>query len=155
MSRKAQALPMNTVIIAILVVLVLFVVGAFFLSGTGGIAKQIRSIFIGGTAGQARVFAEQTCEQRCIQIPSLQDPTKSSYCKDSFLIDENNDGEAEALPNTNPKQYYKYYCWGSTDESIGRRSLNRPCPLEDGRIPEKYCVPSGQPLGGGLQGPTQ
>lgn len=139
MSRKAQALPLNTVILAILVVLVLFVVGAFFLGGTGGIAKQIRSIFYQGTAGQDRVFAEQTCDQRCIQIPLLQDPSKSSYCTQSFFIDEDNDGEAQYKANTDPKQYIKYYCYNRKGREPDSESLNVPCPLEDGRMPEQYC----------------
>jgi len=146
MSRKAQALPLNTVILAILVVLVLFVVGAFFLGGTGGIAKQIRSIFYQGTAGQDRVFAVQTCQQRCDSLKLLpaSDVAKSSYCKDEFLIDENNDGEAEFDGTGNAKKYYKYYCWNrqisEKPEDLTPRSLNVPCPLDDGRTPERYCA---------------
>src|SRR3989344_4053642 len=142
MSRKAQGLPLNTVILAILVVLVLLVVGAFFLGGTSGISKQIRSIFYGSTAGQDRVFAVQTCQQRCdsLKLLPVADVSKSAYCGQSFLIDENNDGEAEFVAASDPKKYYQYYCWGTDDEAAGRRSLNMPCPLNDGKIPEQYCV---------------
>lgn len=127
MDKRGQALPMNTVIITILVVLVLIVIAVFFLSGTEGITKTIKDVFFGTTAGTDRVFAVQTCKQRCDQLQLLPEPAKSAYCTSSFGIDENNDGEADFVPNSKPKQYYKYYCWG---EDLGeRKSLNVPCTV--------------------------
>lgn len=145
-TKKAQGLPMNTVIIAILVVLVLFVVGAFFLGGTGGISKQIRSIFYQSTAGQDRVFAVQTCQQRCDSLKLLPESSykDSAYCKQSFFIDEDNNGEAEFDGTAATKKYVSYYCWGkATPAKQGDptpRSLNAPCPLDNGQTPEQYCV---------------
>ncbi|MBI1972980.1 hypothetical protein HYS50_03170 [Candidatus Woesearchaeota archaeon] len=144
MSRKAQALPLNTVILAILVVLVLFVVGAFFLGGTGGIAEQIRSIFYQGTAGQDRVFAVQTCQQRCdsLKLLPVADVAKSAFCSQSFFIDEDNDGEADCTPDKRcPREnrvYKKFYCY--TRGATGSESLGVSCPLDDGRTPEQYCA---------------
>lgn len=141
MSRKAQALPMNTVIIAILVVLVLFVVGAFFLGGTSGVSKFIRGFFYDTIAGQDRVTAVGICKTRCDSLEILpQSSWKSSaYCKESFSIDENNDGEAEFVPGSDPKQYVKYYCYPRNDGE----SLGIPCPqTKDGIVqsPEQYCL---------------
>jgi len=155
MSRKAQALPMNTVIIAILVVLVLFVVAAFFLGGTGGIMKQIRSLFYGTTAGTAEVLAVQTCEQRCEQLKLLPRTSipSSAYCTQHFFIDKDNDGEADFVDPQDTKQgYKKYFCFGETTQA--RQSLNVPCRLDDGTVADTLCR-GGQPLSGGLQGPTK
>ncbi len=143
MFRKAQALPMNTVIIAILVVLVLFVVGSFFLGGTGGITKTIRQIFFGTVAGQDMVFALQTCGQRCQSLNVL--PTEaipdSAYCKQAFFIDEDRDGEADYVPGSSPKVYNQYFCYIQGDSSRGIVSLDAPCVLENnGHGPDKFCA---------------
>lgn len=141
MSRKAQALPMNTVIIAILVVLVLVVVAAFFLGGTGGIMKTIRSIFHGTTAGTDRVLAMDICKTRCDQIQTWSHVAAkdSAYCKQPFKIDSDNDGDADYVDPNDPKSgFIEYYCntpplvpIGSALES--RKSLNVPCSLADGK----------------------
>ena len=110
-SKKAQGLPMNTVIITILVILVLFVVAAFFLGGTSGLTKTIRGIFFDVNAGQDRTLAVQTCKQRCDQLSTMPADTitwgESAYCKSPFFIDEDNDGEAQKDTAGN---YIKYYC---------------------------------------------
>jgi len=146
MSRKAQALPMNTVIIAILVVLVLFVVGAFFLGGTSGVSKFIRGFFYDTIAGQDRVTAVGICKARCDSLEILPQSswTSSAYCKESFSIDENNDGEAEFDMTGDVKQYDKYYCYPRS----GDESLDVPCPQTvtipnaDGTTTEKVQSPS-------------
>lgn len=147
MSRKAQALPMNTVIIAILVVLVLFVVGAFFLGGTSGVSKFIRGFFYDTIAGQDRVTAVGICKSRCDSLEILPQSSRqvSAYCKESFSIDENNDGEAEFDMVGDKKVYKQYYCY---PRGAGAESLDIPCPQtitdEDGKSitqsPEQYCL---------------
>ncbi|HLC71957.1 MAG TPA: hypothetical protein VJH37_00070 [Candidatus Nanoarchaeia archaeon] len=147
MSRKAQGLPLNTVILAILVVLVLLVVGAFFLGGTSGISKTIRGIFYGSTAGQDRVFAVQTCNQRCDSLKLL--PTSalpdSAYCKQTFSIDTDNNGEAEFVSSSDPKQYIKYYCHNKKSIEPTSESLDAPCVLDNGDGPDKFCVSGYKP----------
>lgn len=157
MSRKAQALPMNTVIIAILVVLVLFVVGAFFLGGTSGVSKFIRGFFYDTIAGQDRVTAISICKSRCDSLEILPQSawTSSAYCKESFSIDENNDGEAEFDKVGDTKVYRQYYCYPRS----GKKSLDIPCPQtfeKEGRSvtqsPEQYCLKT-IPLPANVAGP--
>ena len=144
MSRKAQALPMNTVIIAILVVLVLFVVAAFFLGGTSGVMSKIRSLFYGSIGGQDKLTAVQTCNLRCDAVKALPVsaiPT-SAFCMQSFLIDENNNGEADYDPtsSTNQKKnYYRFYC--NKQVSGLDKSLDVPCVLDNGDGPDTFCKP--------------
>lgn len=141
MSRKAQGLPLNTVILAILVVLVLFVVAAFFLGGTAGIMKQVRSLFYGTTAGTDRVLNSQTCEQRCEQLKLLPRTaiSSSAYCTQSFFIDTDNNGEADLLnPNDSKAGYKPYYCYEKTSE-LSSGNLGVPCRLDDGTVVETLC----------------
>ena len=143
MSRKAQALPMNTVIIAILVVLVLFVVGAFFLGGTGGIMKTIRQIFGGSVGGQDMVFAVQTCNHRCesLKLLPVDSIPKSAYCDQPFLIDSNKDGEADFTTGKDGKKVYKrHYCFKEEDGDEETISLNVPCALDNGHGPSDFCA---------------
>ncbi len=151
MSRKAQGLPLNTVILAILVVLVLFVVGAFFLGGTSGVSKQIRSIFYQNQEGQDRVFAVQTCNQRCDSLKLLPASAyeKSPYCNSFFLIDSNNDGEADcnSLNGICPKEgkvYKKFYCYTQNVEGT-TGSLDAPCTLPNGEGPKEFCASDYKP----------
>lgn len=143
MSRKAQALPMNTVIIAILVVLVLFVVGAFFLGGTGGIMKTIRQIFSGSIGGEDMVFAVQTCQHRCesLKLLPVSSIPKSAYCDQPFLIDNTKDGEADFITGADGKKVYKkHYCYREEGIQKEEVSLNVPCTLDNGHGPDKFCA---------------
>ena len=91
--KRGQGLPLNAVVIAILVVLVLVVLAAFFLFGSSKIGEKIRTSFFGPTSGTDRVFAVQSCENLCEQaqfLPEIQQGT-SGFCKQSWQIDENND----------------------------------------------------------------
>ncbi len=143
MSRKAQALPLNTIILAILVVLVLVVVAAFFLGGTGSIMKSIREIFYGTTAGTSRSLAIDTCNLRCEQIKDKPASLikNSAYCQDSFKIDLNNDGEADYVnPNDQTRGFKQYHCNlkpGTVDEK--KFSLDVPCLLADGIPANTLC----------------
>ena len=108
MNKKAQGLPLSTIIVAILVIVVLIVVLIFFLGGMGGMSTKIKSIFFGATAGVDKSLAIEYCRQYCISAQSLPESARgsSSFCKKYFYIDEDNDGEADKDANGNLIQWY-------------------------------------------------
>jgi len=114
MNKKGAELPLTTMIVAIIVIVVLVVIIAFFLSGTYSLKQAISRIFYGTTAGTDESLAVQICQQNCEIARTLPEEIRkdSQFCKQSFSIDKNNDGEAEYTvdPSTNKKTYTKYYC---------------------------------------------
>lgn len=139
MNKRGVELTLNTVIIGILVVLVLIVIITFFLGGTAGLTRTIRGIFYGTTAGTSEALAVQTCNNRCDQASILPIPTAraaSAFCKQSFEIDKDNDGEADYTLVDKKKVYDKYYCWPGTDKAEEGKArefyLNVPCDFECG-----------------------
>lgn len=139
MAKRGQSLPLNTIIIAIIVVVVLIAIITFFLSGTSGLTRTIRSVFYGTTAGTDKVLAVQTCEQRCEQAKSMPENLRrtSAYCASSFNIDENNDGEADyATPGDKNSGYAKFFCYRSPP-GTGEQSLNVPCIASAGELTQQ------------------
>ncbi len=133
-SKKGLELSINTIIILVLVVLVLVIVAVFFTGTTGKLANQIKSIFFGSTAGYDRSLAIQNCESYCDQLQTFGSEeaqtraSSSAYCKQSFLVDTDNDGKADT----------RFYCsdnpavvpTGDTTEGIrAAMSLQVPCAV--------------------------
>ncbi|MBT3865542.1 hypothetical protein HOF78_00375 [Candidatus Woesearchaeota archaeon] len=120
--KKGVELTLNTVIIAILVVLVLIVVIGFFLGGTSKAKNTISDIFSAGIAGSDFGLAVQQCENYCDQAkdwsPALKE--KSPYCTKAFNLDIEGTGEAKTHINGEKKVANSYYCGGTT--------LSIPCP---------------------------
>lgn len=113
MNKKAQGLPLTTIIIAILVILVLVIVVVFFLGGFRGITQKISGVFSKTISGSDLNFAIHTCQNYCDQAKILptQDLKKTSaYCTSWFNIDKNNDGEAEKIG----EKYIRHYCFAGT-----------------------------------------
>lgn len=99
MSKRAQGLPIRTIVIAAIAMLVLVLVIAFFLGVLTPIFKETREI---AGATEADVVAAQTkCSQLCIQARGISEPTKwssSGYCIwESDEKDWDGDGAAEKL----------------------------------------------------------
>ena len=88
-NKKAQGMPINVIIIAISVLVVLVIIIAFFAGGFSGIGNKIRDLFAGKTQGQAKDIAIQTCEEACDVAESLSGEAikRSSYCTSSFIVD--------------------------------------------------------------------
>lgn len=122
-SKKAQALPMNTIVIAIIVLVVLIIILVFFLGGISSIAQKIRDLFTGATAGTDKQTALQFCQEYCDQ------GRYSMWCTKTFKIDTDGDGIADKDPDT--KQYIKFYC-GTPAKIINPNepmdSLGLSCP---------------------------
>ena len=128
-NKRGQGLPLTTVVIAILVVVVLVVIVAFFLGGTSGLTKTIKSVFFGTTAGTDKALAIQNCNQYCDQAKSLPQGQiiSSPYCTKHFFIDEDLDGEADTVNNLG-KDYIKFYCQDQLADANKQRSLQVSCP---------------------------
>lgn len=130
MNKKGAELSMNLVIIAVLAIIVFVIVVIFVLGGFGASTSKIKNIFFGTLVGTDRTIAVQTCQTRCEQAKLLPVATraKSSYCKDSFYMDEDGNGEADKDTNN---QYIKFYC---SNGAIERVNLGVDC---NGLLDEK------------------
>ncbi len=120
-NKKGVELTLNTVIISILVLLVLIVVIGFFLGGTGKMKSTVSDIFGQSMEGTDIDVALAQCQSWCDQTKTrptqlLQEET--SYCKHTFALDVNNNGELEG-------DELEYKCYGDP--------LNVPCVTGDGK----------------------
>ena len=123
-NKKGVELTLNTVIVAILVVLVLVLLIGFFLGGTGKLKDMVGTIARQTSAGTDISIALDQCKSYCTQAkgwsPLLQ--SNSPYCKFGFKLDINSDGEAEKEGN----KYKEFGC-----SQLGEL-LYTPCPeVED------------------------
>lgn len=117
--KKAQGLPLTTIVVAILVLLVLVMLVVFF---TGGFSKIFTSVKGLEPATETDVAAAQAkCSQLCIQAQSLTNPDRwkeTGYCTYTNKKDWDGDGEAE-----------EKFCWESPINSfcnakIGEQALS-------------------------------
>lgn len=131
MDKRGAEITLNTVIIGILVVIVLVVLVTFFLGGTSGISKTIRSVFYGTTSGTDKALAIEICKSRCEQAKALPESLRSgsAYCTDPFTIDENNDGEADFVNVGDVKKYLRFYCDSAIGNGVEYRELTQDCIL--------------------------
>ncbi|MBT7107025.1 hypothetical protein HN943_01590 [archaeon] len=94
-NKKGQGLSMNTIIIAILAILVLVVIAAFFTGGMTGLVDRIKGIYGSQPIDETQAILE--CEGFCNSYTSL--PTveeyKTNYCEKKFGLDTDNDGSAD------------------------------------------------------------
>src|SRR3989338_2996526 len=123
--KKGMELSLNTIIIAIIAIILLVAVVSFFLFGFKGLTDRIKVIFYGTTAGTDIVLAQQTCNSYCQNAALLPENIRegSPYCKHTFFIDEDNNGEADKDAGNN---YIKYTCFPDTD------TISVPCTVKVG-----------------------
>lgn len=132
--KKGVELSLNTIIIAVIVIVLLVSVISFFLFGFKGLTDRIKGVFYITQAGTDRVFAEQACASYCQNAELLQTATAklaSPYCNKAFYIDGNNDGEADKDSITN--EYIEYYCGAKTANAkanVNAKYLNVDCTLK-------------------------
>jgi len=95
MDKRGQGgLSMNTIIVAIIGIIVLLLIVTFFTGGTSTIFGKIRDVFTGGTAGYDRDLAVSNCQNFCERAklgPSAQIGA-SAYCNEKFDIDGDEGG---------------------------------------------------------------
>ncbi len=134
MNKKAQGLPLTTIIIAILVVVVLIVIVAFFLGSSSGLVKSIKGIFFKTTAGTDMTIAVESCKQYCEQAKGLSASLRgsSAYCTQTFNIDRDNNGEADRVGDKPDGKLIKWQC-NLITEIEDTKSLNVPCADENGK----------------------
>ncbi|MBU1204195.1 MAG: hypothetical protein KKG60_03970 [Nanoarchaeota archaeon] len=106
--KKGAELSMNVIIIAILAILVLVIVAAFF---TGGMARLME--LISGTRPDSISTATSMCQSDC-DVASIrgtpQEKTNSKYCRQTFRLDNDEDGKIDTTPDGSPRYYH---CWES------------------------------------------
>lgn len=107
-SKKGAELSMNVIIIAILAILVLVIVAAFF---TGGISNLMG--IISGTKPDSLSTATSLCQSDCDMASAMQTPqekTNSRYCRETWKLDADADGKVDVDAAGETK---KYSCWES------------------------------------------
>ncbi|MBI2040826.1 MAG: hypothetical protein HYT16_01865 [DPANN group archaeon] len=95
MAAKAQGLPINLIILAIIAALVLVLVVAFTVGGASNIFGKISkgSKVIGGDLETTRAACKSFCD-RIQSVSSIDDWTKGQYCVRSFALDLDSDGKS-------------------------------------------------------------
>lgn len=92
--RGATELSMNTIILAIIGIIVLLLVITFFTGGLSTVFGKIRGVFTGGTAGYDVDLARTQCEDFCRRAVDLDQGVDSTYCKYTFNnVDIDRDGK--------------------------------------------------------------
>ena len=90
MDKKGQGgLSMNTIIIAIIGIIVLLLIVTFFTGGMTTVFGKIRGVFGGGTAGYDVDLAKANCQAYCERAKLLDtDVAKSTstFCTQAFPI---------------------------------------------------------------------
>ncbi len=99
--KQAQGLPLNMVVLALIALLVIVVVFAYFTGVFGKVFKQTAAL---QETMQGEVTSAQTkCAQYCISIQNsakeVSDWETSDFCTEPFEIDADGDGKDET-----------YYC---------------------------------------------
>jgi len=105
-NKKGAELSVNVIIIAILAILVLVIVAAFF---TGGIASLMG--IISGTKPDSISTATQICQSDCeiaSAMTTQQEKTNSKYCSQTWKLDKDKDGEIDTKPDGS---IINYQCW--------------------------------------------
>jgi len=94
--KKAQGLPITTIVLAIVGLLVLFVLIAFFSGGFGKAARTATQVS-GGELEAKITNARNQCSQLCLQASPQDVPAQkvSVYCKKPIWIDLNGDSKVD------------------------------------------------------------
>lgn len=92
MNKKGQGgLSMNTIIVAIIAIIVLVLIVGFFTGSTASIFGKINTVFKGGTAGADLALSRSFCESYCQTAKLNKDAEESTYCQKTFDIVNNKD----------------------------------------------------------------
>ncbi len=97
--RGQEGLSMNTIIIAIIGIIVLLLIVTFFTGGMSTIFNKIRGVFGGGTAGYDVDLAKAQCQSYCERAKLNQETSQptSTYCTQVFDILKT-DGSGDTEP---------------------------------------------------------
>ena len=101
--RGQEGLSMNTIIIAIIGIIVLLLIVTFFTGGMSTIFNKVRGVFGGGTAGYDIDLAKTNCQAYCgrAKLTDTNPQPSSTYCTQEFDITKTDgSGETEKLKCT-------------------------------------------------------
>ena len=99
-NKKGAELSFNMIIIAVLGILVLVVVAAFFISNFTNFGSSIDDLNIDKVS-----VAQSTCNSACDLDKSIK---SQSYCTTTFNLDRNKDGRVDTDSENNA---IEYHCW--------------------------------------------
>tara|TARA_Y100000034_G_scaffold149_1_gene244 strand:- start:1100 stop:1453 length:354 start_codon:yes stop_codon:yes gene_type:complete len=90
MNKKGQGgLSMNTIIIAIIGIIVLLLIVTFFTGGMATVFGKIKGVFGGGTAGSDMALSRSFCESYCQTAKLNKDKIgESTYCNKKFDVED-------------------------------------------------------------------
>jgi hypothetical protein len=106
MDKKAQGISINFIVIAAIAALVLVIVIAFT---TGGLGTSLKQIFRSGQSDTQAIIT--TCDTHCNQAKLISSPnqwTNTDYCKKTFDVDFDGDGDINVEADSNEKALH---CW--------------------------------------------
>ena len=92
MNKKGQGgLSMNTIIIAIIGIIVLLLIVTFFTGGMATVFGKIKTVLGGGTAGSDVALSRAFCESYCqtAKLRSIDKVGESTYCQKTFDVIDN------------------------------------------------------------------
>ncbi len=119
-NKKAQGLPITTIILVVIGLLVLFVIIAFFTGAFGKAGANVRAA--GGSNVDVQISDAQTkCAQWCLQgsgLSTLEKKRASAYCLNPIAIDLDGDGVLKDITNANdnkPNEGIGQKCVALTD----------------------------------------
>lgn len=93
--KRGQGLSMNIVVVAIIAVIILVIIAIIFTGGVGRVWNRMGEFFQIGTTGRSLEFIQQQCDIACSTAQTMGDPSRSSYCQQSFQWDQNTNGKIE------------------------------------------------------------
>ncbi len=95
--KKAQGLPISTIVLIVISLLVLFVIIAFFAGAFGKVGSNVKTAS-GSSVDSQIATAQAKCAQWCQQAASVTDAIgqqNTAYCKKAQWIDKNSNGAVE------------------------------------------------------------
>jgi len=141
--KKAQGLPLETIVIIIMALVLLVVAIGFFTGSFSSLAGSTKAL-ISPTSDADIIAAQNTCTQLCLQagrVTTVAEFKRTSYCKRVFKFDLNGDGNI--TDSGNNEQGIMASCVADGDEYVCCREspIGVPCNVNmpTGQVSESSC----------------
>jgi len=141
--KKAQGLPLETIVIIIMALVLLVVAIGFFTGSFSSLAGSTKALI--STTSEADITAAQnTCSQLCLQAARIQTPAefkRSSYCTKIFKFELNSDGNITDVNKDESGLGAKCIADGDEYACCRESPLSIPCKVETqtGQLTESSC----------------
>jgi hypothetical protein len=144
--KKAQGLPLETIVIIIIALVLLVVAIGFFTGSFSKLAGSTKAL-ISPTSEADIIAAQNTCTQLCLQagrVTTVAEFNRTSYCKRIFKFDLNGDGNITDEPKPNGNEGgLGAKCIADGDEYVCCREspIGVPCNVNMpiGQVSESSC----------------